>query len=299
VVRIALLGETGDIGEALALRWALDTDYELVVGSRDPEKAAAAADHYRDRIESRGADTTLSGASNPGAVMGADVVVLSVPPEYVSDTVDTVAEELADDTVVVCPAVAMNRDGDGFHYDPPAEADSVTAIAHRATPDSVVTVGTFHSILAGRLSDLDAQLNIDTVVLADDEEAAETVTEVAESIDGLRAIRGGPPTNAPEVEGITPLLINVVMNNGGLHNLGVRFDRRPPQLAGVFGELTSGIPSTPGQVSARPTRRPGRSAAGVRGGSALASSNDVDTVDAHRTNLCRVPESVSYRSGSL
>lgn len=223
-MRIALLGGTGDIGEGLALRWALDTDYKLVVGSRDPEKAERAADHYREQVESRGKKATLSGASNTDAVVGADVVVLSVPPEYVSNIVDTVVVELADDAIVVCPAVSMNRDGDGFHYDPPAEVDSVTAIAHRGTPDAVATVGAFHNLPAGRLSNLDAPLNIDTVVLADDVEAAETVIEVAESIDGLRAIRGGPLANAPEVEGITPLLINVAMNNAELHDLGVKFD---------------------------------------------------------------------------
>jgi NADPH-dependent F420 reductase len=223
-MQIALLGGTGDIGEGLTLRWALDTDHELIVGSRDPEKAERAAANYRDKVESRGEVATLSSGSNPDAVVGSDLVVLSVPPEYVHDTVATVAEELADDAIVICPAVAMNRDSDGFHYEQPAEGDSITAVAHRATPDPVATVGAFHNIPAGRLSDLDAPLNIDTIVLADDDEAAETVIEVAESIEGLSALRGGPLANAPEVEGITPLLINIAMNNDGLHNLGLRFE---------------------------------------------------------------------------
>ncbi|ESS10099.1 MAG: hypothetical protein A07HN63_00063, partial [uncultured archaeon A07HN63] len=30
--------------------------------------------------------------------------------------------------------------------------------------------------------------------------------------------------NAAEIESMTPLLINVAMNNDGLHDLGVRFD---------------------------------------------------------------------------
>ena len=37
-MHVALLGGTGDIGEGLALRWGLDTDHELLVGSRDPER---------------------------------------------------------------------------------------------------------------------------------------------------------------------------------------------------------------------------------------------------------------------
>ncbi len=38
-MRIALLSGTGDIGEGLALRFARDTDHEILIGSRDPEKA--------------------------------------------------------------------------------------------------------------------------------------------------------------------------------------------------------------------------------------------------------------------
>ena len=45
-MRIALLGGTGDIGAGLALRWGLDTDHELLVGSRDPERARERAADY-------------------------------------------------------------------------------------------------------------------------------------------------------------------------------------------------------------------------------------------------------------
>ncbi|MFC6772311.1 NADPH-dependent F420 reductase, partial [Halorubrum pallidum] len=51
-----------------------------------------------------------------------------------------------------------------------------------------------------------------------------TVTAVAEGIEGLRALDAGGIANAPEIEGLTPLLINVASNNDGLHDLGVRFE---------------------------------------------------------------------------
>jgi predicted dinucleotide-binding enzyme len=41
---------------------------------------------------------------------------------------------------------------------------------------------------------------------------------------GLRALDAGGIANAAEVEALTPLLINVAMNNDGMHDLGVRFD---------------------------------------------------------------------------
>ena len=222
-MRIALLGGTGDIGEGLALRWAFHTDHEVVIGSRDPEKARAKADEYQAEIESRGVDTKLTGFQNGMAADRADVVVLAVPAYHIADTVEAVAESLDEGDILVTPATGMKRDEDGFHYHKPG-AGSVTKIAVEAAPDGVPVVGAFHNLAAGRLTDLDAELGIDTLLISDDASAKSTVESLAEDIDGLRALDAGGIANAPEVESLTPLLINVAMNNDGLHDLGVRFD---------------------------------------------------------------------------
>jgi len=222
-MRIALLGGTGEIGEGLALRWGHDTDHDLVIGSRDPEKAREAAGDYESRLADRGVDAKLTGFENAMAADRADIVVLAVPPYHVADTVDAVADNLADGDIIVSPATGMQRDEDGFHYHPP-DAGSVTAIAAAAAPDGVPVVGAFHNLAAGRLADLDSGLGIDTLVVADDADAKATVSSLAEDIDGLRALDAGGLANAPEIESVTPLLINVAMNNDGLHDLGVRFD---------------------------------------------------------------------------
>jgi len=222
-MRIALLGGTGDIGEGLALRWGRDSDHDIVIGSRDPEKAREAADEYAAELDGRGVDAKVTGFENAMAADRADVVVLAVPPYHVADTVEAVADSLAEGDILVSPATGMQRDEDGFHYHPP-EAGSVTAIAAEAAPDDVSVVGAFHNLAAGRLSNLDSDLGIDTLVIADDADAKATVSGLAEDIDGLRALDGGGLANAAEVESVTPLLINVAMNNDGLHDLGVRFD---------------------------------------------------------------------------
>lgn len=222
-MRVAILGGTGDVGEGLALRWGADTDNELVVGSREREKAEAAAADYRERLADRGHDAALSGAPNAEAVVGADVVVVAVPPYHVSDTVEAVADGLREEAVLVSPATGMKRDDDGFHYHRPG-AGSVTRVAADAAPDDVAVVGCFHNLAAGRLADLDTDLGVDTLVLADDDDARETVTALAASVDGLRALDAGPIANAAEVESLTPLLINVGMANEGIHDPGVRFD---------------------------------------------------------------------------
>ncbi|SHG42970.1 NADPH-dependent F420 reductase [Halobaculum gomorrense] len=222
-MRIALLGGTGDIGEGLAVRWGRDTDHELLVGSRDPEKARAAADDYAETVADAGGDATVKGFDNAMAADRADVVVLAVPPYHVSDTVEAVEASLDADDVVVTPAAGMKREDDGFHYHPPS-AGSVTALVREAVPDEVPVVGAFHNLAAGRLSDLSQELGIDTLVLADDDAAADTVSRLAEEIAGLRALSAGGLSNAAEVESLTPLLINVATNNDDLHDLGVRFD---------------------------------------------------------------------------
>ena len=222
-MRIALLGGTGEIGEGLALRWGHDTDHDIVIGSRDPEKAREAANDYETELADRGVDAKVTGFENAMAADRADVIVLAVPPYHVSDTVEAVADNLADGDILISPATGMQRDEDGFHYHPP-DAGSVTAIAAAAAPDSIPVVGAFHNLAAGRLSDLDSSLGIDTLVVADDADAKATVSNLAEDIDGLRALDAGGLANAPEIESVTPLLINVAMNNDGLHDLGVRFD---------------------------------------------------------------------------
>ncbi|CAI48469.1 F420H2:NADP oxidoreductase [Natronomonas pharaonis DSM 2160] len=221
-MRIALLGGTGDIGRGLALRWGRDTDHELLVGSRDPEKAREAAEAYIEKLDSYGADAEIKGFENAMAADRADVVVLAVPAYHLVDTVEAVADRLDDDTVLVTPAVGMQRDEDGFHYNRPG-AGSVAALAADAKPDGVPLVGAFHNLPAGGLSDLDADFEWDTLVFGDDDDAKAIVTELAAGIDGLRPLDVGGLANAPEVEAVTPLLINVAMENDDLHDLGVRF----------------------------------------------------------------------------
>ena len=222
-MRIALLGGTGDVGQGLALRWAYDTDHEVVVGSREASRARTKAEEYVTELESRGTEVAIEGYENARAVENADVVVLAVPPYYVTDTIESVADNLADDAVLVTPAVGMDRHDGGLSYDPP-DVGSVTALAAGAAPADVPVVGAFHNLPADRLANLDADLGIDTLVVGDDDDAKDTVTRVGAGIEGLQVLDAGPLANAAEVESLTPLLIDVAMHNEGLHDLGVVFN---------------------------------------------------------------------------
>jgi NADPH-dependent F420 reductase len=221
-MEIALLGGTGDIGEGLALRWANDSAHDVLVGSRDPQRAATKAEEYTTELESRGREVTVEGLGNAAAAERADVIVTAVPAYHLTDTVESIADVLSEDDVLVSPAVGMKRDEDGFHYNRPG-AGSVTRLAADAAPVDVPVVGAFHNLAAGRLANLDADLDWDTVVVGDERDAKDTVIELAEAIEGLRALDGGPLANAAEVEAVTPLLINVARHNDGMHDLGVQF----------------------------------------------------------------------------
>jgi NADPH-dependent F420 reductase len=221
-MQIALLGGTGDIGEGLALRLAADTDHEVVVGSRKAEKASEKAGEYERELAGRGHEVAIAHAENPDAADGADVVVLSVPAYHLSSTIESVADRLDAGTVLVSPAVGMKREDDGMHYNPP-DAGSVTALARTIAPDDVPVVGAYHNLPAGRLADLDADVDWDVAIVGDDTAAVETVESVTAGVDGLRPLRAGGLGNAAEVESVTALLINLARHNDGLHDLGVRF----------------------------------------------------------------------------
>ncbi len=221
-MQIALLGGTGDIGEGLALRLAYDTSHDISIGSREADRAEAKAAEYETELDSRGVEVSIRGDTNQAVTAGADVVVCSVPAYHLSDTIAAVADSLTAESVLVSPAVGMKRDEAGVHYNPPG-AGSVTALAAEAAPEDVPVVGAFHNLAAGTLANLDAELDCDTPVVGDDADAKQTVLDVASGIKGLRPLDTGGLANAPEVESLTPLLINVAANNEGLHDLGLRF----------------------------------------------------------------------------
>src|SRR6185312_15836436 len=73
-VRIAVVGGTGSFGRALARRLA-EADYEVVIGSRDAERAAEIA-----------AELGVEGATNADACRSADLVALATKAEAAVDT---------------------------------------------------------------------------------------------------------------------------------------------------------------------------------------------------------------------
>lgn len=219
-MRVAILGGTGSLGEGLALRIARDTDHTVTVGSRDSEKADAAAARYRAKLD-RGS-SSISGAPNRDAAAQADVVVLSVPAKYARTTLEACHEDLTAGTTVVTPAVPIVSESEGYRHNPPRTAPSLTALIHRSAPERVDVVGAFHALPAERVATLDDPLDFDVPVVGDDEAARDRVAALTDAIDGLRSLDAGPLGNAALVESLTPLLVTLSKRNDR-RDLGPRF----------------------------------------------------------------------------
>ena len=223
-MNITLIGGTGDIGEGLALRWAHDTEHEIRIGSRDPQKGIDSAAKYELELSSRGKDRKVIGGGNYEMTVGADIIILSVPPYHIVNTIDSILEAISPGAILVSPAVGLKKDDSGnFYSSPPPSTRSVTEHAAKAIPQEIPFVGAFHTLPAHRLSNLDAPLNFDTLVVGDDDVSKQTIIDLSQEIVGLRAVDAGGISNSAEVEGITPVLINISRLNEGMHELGVEF----------------------------------------------------------------------------
>ncbi len=221
-MEIAILGGTGDIGRGLALRMGRDTDHAIRIGSREASRAEDRAATYRATLVDRGCSPNISGAHNEVVAARGDLVILAVPPYHVRELTESIEGRLGDGAVLVSPAVGMRRDEAGFHYNRP-EHGSVTQLVAASAPPGHPVVGAYHTLAADRLADLNATLQVDTPVVADDPVARSTVIELTRELEGLRPLDAGGLANAPEIEGITPLLLNIAKQNDGMHDLGVRF----------------------------------------------------------------------------
>jgi NADPH-dependent F420 reductase len=203
-MRIALLGGTGDIGEGLALRWGKRTDHTIAIGSRDDERGRAAANDYARDVPSG----QYVGGDNRTVSDGADVIVLSVPSYHVESVIETIRGSLSSGTILVTPAAGLKSDDEGVHFNPPP-AGSVTRLVEQSAPEDCPVVGCFHNVPAEPLADLDTEMDLDTPLIANDDDARESVDALVDAIPGMNTVHAGPIANAPEIESLVPLLLNL------------------------------------------------------------------------------------------
>jgi len=212
-MKIAVLGGTGSLGKGLVLRLA-SLGYDIIVGSREREKAEDKAREYGDLI-----GVKIRGLDNRRASAECDIAIVTIPWKFAFETVMGLREELAN-KIVVSPIVPMEKTETGFVYVNLPEGSAAERIAS-ILPNSRV-VSAYHNIPARKFADLNAKFEWDIAVCGDDEDAKKTIMDITNEIEGLRALDAGCLSNSRIVESLTPLLINIAMRNG-MKELGIRF----------------------------------------------------------------------------
>jgi hypothetical protein len=202
--RIAIIGGTGDQGKGLALRWAR-AGYPLTLGSRDQDRAKAAAEEIRATL---GGSGEIDGKINAEAVPGASIVALTVPFSAQIATMKDVRDKLQSGSILIDVTVPLEPAVGGK----PTRvlgvwAGSAAEQSREFVPAGVEVVSAFHNVGAEALADLDRGVDCDVIVCGDSKEAKERVRPLVEAIAGCRYVDGGPLANSRTVEAITALLI--------------------------------------------------------------------------------------------
>ena len=199
---LAFLGGTGPEGRGLALRMALAGE-EVVIGSRDAGRAAAAAQELL--LEAPGA--RIQGAENREAAAAAQVVFLTFPYEGQRPTLEAIGDALDGKVVVNVIAPMVFQRGRGASA-LEVEAGSAAQEAQELLPNSLV-VAAFQNISAEELQEPGKVMDGDVVVCSGHAEAKALVMDLVRKIPDLRPVDGGGLANAKYVEQITPLLVNI------------------------------------------------------------------------------------------
>jgi NADPH-dependent F420 reductase len=199
---IGILGGTGDQGRGLARRFAL-AGHEVIIGSRSPERAAAAALEIGHGVR---------GLANRGAAGQASVVIAAVPWEGHGDLLSGLTDELAGKIVVDC-VNPLGFDQRGAYALPVAEGGpaegSAAQQAAALLPGSRV-VAAFHHVSAVLLLDPEIDtIDLDVLVLGDDREATDLVQALAGRIPGVRGIYAGRLRNCGQIEALTANLVSI------------------------------------------------------------------------------------------
>ncbi len=198
---IALIGGTGPQGRGLAYRFARH-GHDVVIGSRDAERAAASATEIRDR----GITGQVSGAANADALADAGIAVLAVPYDGHDELVASLADGLAGKVVVSCVnPLGFDKQGP---YGLDVERSAAEAAA--ALVPSAQVVGAFHHVSAVNLWSNEEYLSHeDVLVCGDDAEAVELVVSLASSVTGRPGIKAGKLRLARQLEPLTAVLISI------------------------------------------------------------------------------------------
>jgi NADPH-dependent F420 reductase len=193
---VAIIGGTGELGSAIARRLSR-SGLEVIIGSRDPARAAAAA-----AALATATGRVVSGVANAEAAARGGIIIVTVPFASQEATLQEIAAGVAgkivvDTTVPLMPPKVMR-------VQLPAEG-SAAQRAQKLLGEGVRLVSAFHNVAAHKLA-TDATVDCDVLVFGDDKAARESVIRLVEAC-GLRGLHAGALANSAAAEALTSILI--------------------------------------------------------------------------------------------
>ncbi|HMH40698.1 MAG TPA: NAD(P)-binding domain-containing protein [Gaiellaceae bacterium] len=188
-MRVAIVGGTGAFGRALAKRLHEIGKDEVLVGSRDAERAQATAE-----------ELGVTGGPNADIVAGADLVVLAVKSDATLATANELAGAIGT-TPVLCVASDLRFTAEGVL--PGRHQGSLAEEVARIVRGPVASG--LQSFAAANLVEGDPG---DALVCGGDDRAKELSLELAGRV-AERAIDVGPLENSRALEGMTAVILNV------------------------------------------------------------------------------------------
>ncbi len=201
MMKIAILGGTGDLGGGLAWQLA-KAGHAVIIGSRRGEAGAEAARSLAERLAAEGIPGEPSGSDNASAAAACDIAILVVPFAHQMATVEPLKVQLAgkilvDATVpLVPPKVARVQ---------LPEEGSAAQRSQAALGEDVRVVSAFQNVPAHALHH-DDDIDLDVLVSGDKRADREVVADLIASI-GLRPVHAGPLANSAAAEALTSVLI--------------------------------------------------------------------------------------------
>jgi NADPH-dependent F420 reductase len=211
--RIALIGGTGKEGKGLAFRWA-KAGYEIVIGSRQVEKAQIVADELNQLLGDL--KTPVTGLQNVQAADWCDFAVLTVPytahQAILTELKDClIGKILIDVTVPLVPPKVSKVQL------PPA--GSAALEARYILGDEIQVVSAFQNISYEHLME-EGDIDCDVLVTGTSKNARQVVLELVERA-GMVGWDAGPIENSVVAEGLTSVLIGL-NSQFGIHNAGIK-----------------------------------------------------------------------------
>ncbi len=201
---IAIIGGTGGLGTGLARRWA-EAGYCIVIGSRTPEKARAAAERCREVLSERGTTSvSVDAQENRTAAEAADIVALTVPFAHHRATLEHLKPVLAG-KILIDATVPLKPPKVARVQLPPE--GSAGQIAQELLGDAVKVVSAFQNAAAQHLQD-GKGMDCDVLVSGNDKQARTKVIELVNAA-GMRGFHAGRIDNAAAAEALTSVIINI------------------------------------------------------------------------------------------